>query len=169
MDLMAYSLIHTLIPHTLIPNVSHSVTTDGLGRNFAEQSKPANMGVRVSLIYRPINKGEIQFPITPRHTGAIAEFYEVIREIHDGQRVRGMDLTAVGATQERMQQIGDRLHREQGLSDFECIQRLGFIPVGEAALCVRSAAPEQAQAFAAIQQFLDEVRAMSMVEWRPAT
>jgi molybdopterin synthase catalytic subunit len=121
------------------------------------------MGVRVSLIYRRINKGEIDFPITPRQTSAIVELFEVIREEEGGRRVHGLEITTGPDAQQRIQEIAERLCVTHSLSDFECIQRLGYVPSGEALLCVRTAAGDRKQALTAADEFVQQLNEMGVV------
>jgi molybdopterin synthase catalytic subunit len=121
------------------------------------------MGVRVSLIYRRINKGEIDFPITPRQTRSIVEVFEVVRDTEHGKRVHGLEITNAADAQQRMQELAERLNLAHSLSDFECIQRLGYVPSGEAMLCVRTAAEDRAKALHAADEFITELDAMGVV------
>lgn len=115
------------------------------------------MGVRVSLIYRRINKGEIDFPITPKQTSAIVELFEVVRDQEEGKRVHGIEITTGADAQQRIQEIAERLCATHSLSDFECIQRLGYVPAGEALLCVRTASHERHQALTAAEDFVRDL------------
>jgi molybdopterin synthase catalytic subunit len=121
------------------------------------------MGVRVSLIYRRINKGEIDFPITPRQTSAIVELFEVVRDQESGKRIHGFEVTTGPEAQQRIQEIAEKLCATHSLSDFECIQRLGYVPSGEAILCVRTAAAERQQALAAADEFVSQLNEMGVV------
>ena len=121
------------------------------------------MGVRVSLIYRRINKGEIDFPITPRQTSAIVELFEVVRDHEGGKRVHGLEVTTGPDAQQRIQEIAERLCARHSLSDFECIQRLGYVPSGEAIMCVRTAASERQQALTAADEFVSQLNEAGVV------
>ena len=121
------------------------------------------MGVRVSLIYRQINKGNIDFPITPRMTSAICELFEVVRETEDDVRVHGLEVSASPEAQQRVQELADRLTAAYSLTDFECIQRLGYIPAGEASMCVRTAAEERDQAMRSADEFAREIRQLGVI------
>lgn len=121
------------------------------------------MGVRVSLIYRRINKGEIDFPITPRQTSAIVELFEVVRDHEGGKRIHGLEVTTGADAQQRIQEIAERLCATHTLSDFECIQRLGYVPAGEAILCVRTAAGERQQALTAADEFVQQLNELAVV------
>jgi len=142
-----------------------------LGRkrsNFAPQVNPASkltvaMGVRVSLIYRQINKGSIDFPITPRTTSSICEVFEVVRDTEDGVRIHGLEISAAPEAQQRIQELADRLCATYSLTDFECIQRLGYIPAGEALMCVRTAAGERDQAMRSADEFAREIGQLGVI------
>jgi molybdopterin synthase catalytic subunit len=121
------------------------------------------MGVRVSLIYRRINKGEIDFPITPRQTSAIVELFEVVRDHEGGKSVHGLEITTGPDAQQQIQQIAERLCATHSLSDFECIQRLGYVPAGEALLCVRTAAGLRQQALVAADEFVQQLNDLGIV------
>lgn len=121
------------------------------------------MGIRVSLIYRRINKGDIDFPITPRQTSSIVEVFEVVRDHEHGKRVHGLEITTGAEAQQRMQELAERLTAMHALSDFECIQRLGYVPSGEAMLCVRTASVERQEAMKAADEFITELDAMGVI------
>lgn len=121
------------------------------------------MGIRVSLIYRPINKGDIRFPITARQTSAIVELFEVVRDHENGVNVNGMEVISEPDAQTRIQDLANRLCVTHSLTDFECIQRLGYIPAGEATICIRTAAPERHQALKAADEFAHELREMNVI------
>lgn len=121
------------------------------------------MGIRVSLIYRPINKGDIRFPITARQTSAIVELFEVVRDHENGVNVSGMEVSTEPDAQSRIQDLANRLCSTHSLTDFECIQRLGYVPAGEATICIRTAAPERHQALKAADEFAHELREMNVI------
>ena len=121
------------------------------------------MGVRVSLIYRRINKGEIDFPITPKQTSAIVELFEVVRDHEQGKRVHGLEITTGPDAQQRIQEIAERLCATHSLSDFECIQRLGYVPAGEALLCVRTASGERHPALTAAEEFVVQLYELGVI------
>lgn len=121
------------------------------------------MGVRVSLIYRKINKGEIDFPITPRQTSAIVELFDVVRDHENGMRVRGLEISTSADAQPRIQELAEKLCHIHSLSDFECIQRLGYVPSGEAAMCIRTAAGERKQALQAAEEFAQGLQELGVI------
>jgi molybdopterin synthase catalytic subunit len=125
------------------------------------------MGIRVSLIYRPINKGDIQFPITPRQTSTIIEMFDVVRDNDSGRKIDGVEVTVESSAQQRIQELAERICATHNLTDFECIHRLGYVPSGEALSCVRTAAIERHEAMHAADDFAHELRQLGVIRRDP--
>ena len=122
------------------------------------------MGVRVSLIYRPIVKGDIQFPITPRQTNTIIEMFEVIRDNEYGRKVSGVEVSAAQDAQGRIQELAERICATHSLTDFDCTIRLGFVPSGEPCACIRTAGIERHDALHGADDFAHELTKLGVIK-----
>ena len=117
------------------------------------------MGVRVTITHRAIDREEIQFPLEPPHTGAIVEFFGVVRDHENDRRIEAIEYEAhKEMATHQMLRIAERLSEEHDLADFECFHRIGYVPAGEPSLLVRVASIHREAAFAAIMTFIDELK-----------
>jgi len=117
------------------------------------------MSVRVFVIHRPISRNEVGFPLEPKRTGAILEYFHVVREDEGGEPITGMKFEADReALREQILQLGNRIARDYDLTDFECFRRVGHVPAGEPCLLLRVAAVHSQEAFRAMNDFLTELR-----------
>ena len=117
------------------------------------------MGIRVFVIHRPIGRDEIEFPLEPKRTGAILEYFHVVREEDGGERIRSIKFEADRELlRSTLHGLAQRISRDYELSDFECFRRVGEVPAGEPCLLVRVASAHYHEAFRAMSDFLEELR-----------
>lgn len=91
--------------------------------------------------------------------GAVLDFQGVVRADEHGRPIAGLDYEAYQPMAER--QI-DQIIREL-LNDFPCreidvIHRIGFVPVGEASIWVRVAAPHRQEAISFLAEFMNRLK-----------
>ncbi|HWF44145.1 MAG TPA: molybdenum cofactor biosynthesis protein MoaE [Candidatus Kapabacteria bacterium] len=117
------------------------------------------MSVRVFVIHRPISRDESGFPLEPKHTGAILEYFHVVREEDGGERISSIKFEADRELlRSTLHGLALRIARDYELTDFECFRRVGEVPAGEPCLLVRVASPHYHEAFRAMSDFLEELR-----------
>ncbi len=126
------------------------------------------MGVRVTITHRSIDREEVRFPLEPKKTGAIVEFFGVVRDNEDGARIDAIEYEAHREmAHHQMEMIAERIAEEHGLTDFECFHRIGIVPAGEPSLLVRVAASHREEAFKAIMVFIDELKQVVPIWKKP--
>ena len=118
---------------------------------------------RVFVIHRPIARDEISFPLEPKQTGAILEYFRVVREEEGGEKIRAMNYFGDRETlRTEFLKIAEPIVKEHELTDFECFRRVGEVPAGESCLLVRVAAPKYDSAFGAMQGFLKALESIEV-------
>jgi molybdopterin synthase catalytic subunit len=96
---------------------------------------------------------------TDPSTGAIVDFWGVVRELEEGRAIEGIDYEAHGAMAEHQLAV----IAEQAVARFELRRvtirhRVGFVAVGEASLFLQVAAAHRTAAFAASKWMVDELK-----------
>lgn len=101
--------------------------------------------------------------------GACVRFLGIVRSLEAGTPISALEYTAFDAMAEH--QFG-RLFDELGrhwptVASVRVVHRLGIVPVGEASLWMEIAAPHRAEAFAACQWLIDEMKRVVPI-WKRA-
>jgi len=119
--------------------------------------------VRVFVIHRPIVREEIGFPLEPKITGAILEYFHVVREEGGGERIRSIRIEAdrelLRAT---LLQLANRIASEYDLTEFECFHRVGEVHAGEPCVLLRVAAAHYHEANRAMNDFVEALRGINV-------
>lgn len=108
-----------------------------------------------------LTEAELRAPDGPPDSsaGAIVEFRGVVRALEAGREIEGLDYEAnrlMAGHQLRL--LAERAVEEFGLKFFVLHHRIGFVPAGEASMFLRVAAQNRAEAFAASQWTVDELK-----------
>lgn len=91
--------------------------------------------------------------------GAVVTFLGVVREQESGARITALDYEAFDAMAERQfNLLFDDMERRWPIESVRLIHRKGPVRVGEASLWVEVVAPHRAEAFAACQHLIDEMK-----------
>ena len=94
-----------------------------------------------------------------RETGAVVDFWGVVRATENGAEIAGIEYEAHRTMAEHQLQALARDAAEQfALSSISIRHRIGFVPVSEASLLVRVGSGHRAEAFAAAQWLVDELK-----------
>ena len=97
--------------------------------------------------------------ITVDETGAVVDFWGVVRETEAGTKIRGIDYEAHRAMAEhQLQMVAQRAGEVGQLTQITIQHRIGFVPVGAASLLVRVASKHRAEAFRASAAIVDELK-----------
>ncbi len=119
--------------------------------------------VRVFVIHRPIVREEIVFPLEPKRTGAILEYFQVVRGEAGGHPIRAIRFEA---DRELLRAsliiLANRIAQHYELTEFECFRRMGEVLSGEPCLLVRVGAVHRDEAYRAMNEFLDELRSIAI-------
>jgi molybdopterin synthase catalytic subunit len=92
-------------------------------------------------------------------TGAIVDFWGVVRELEDGRETEGIEYEAHWAMAEhQLNKVVERAISDFALELVVVHHRVGFVSAGESSLFVRVASQHRAEAFNASQSIVDELK-----------
>lgn len=95
----------------------------------------------------------------PAETGAMVDFWGVVRGMEDGREISGIEYEAHRAMAEyQLGAIAQEAIPRFDLKQLVIRHRLGFVPNGEASLFVRVGSQHRAEAFGAGQWIVDELK-----------
>ncbi|MFA7342946.1 MAG: molybdenum cofactor biosynthesis protein MoaE [Terrimicrobiaceae bacterium] len=98
-------------------------------------------------------------PVPVPGAGAVARFDGVVRGIENGAAISGLEYEAyISMAEKRTREILDELGREHPFLLARVHHRLGFVPVGEAAILVDVHSKHRAEAFAVAGKFMDRLK-----------
>jgi molybdopterin synthase catalytic subunit len=101
-------------------------------------------------------------------TGAIVDFWGVVRPIENGREIEGIDYEAHPKMAEhQLKRIAEQAAERFGLKAVIVHHRIGFIAVGEASLFLRVASPHRGEGFRASQWIVDELKKKVPIWKRP--
>jgi molybdopterin synthase catalytic subunit len=101
-------------------------------------------------------------------TGAIVDFWGVVREVEDGRAIEGIDYEAHTAMAEhQLEQIAAAATEKFQLRKLVIHHRVGFVGAGEASLFLRVASSHRAAAFEASKWIVDELKKRVPIWKRP--
>lgn len=117
------------------------------------------MHVEITLTHEPIGRVGSLAPALQALAGAQLEFLGVVRDQEDGRPIAALEYEAYPDMAAReMQRIVDELAGLHRCLAVTVIHRVGVIPVGEAAICVRVAAEHRGEAIAFLTAFMDRLK-----------
>jgi len=110
------------------------------------------------IIDTPIVRSAYQ--ITPvDYTGAVVEFLGIVRNSENGEPIAAIDYEVFKEMAEHQLDLLARKYNARfGLHDLICIHRVGYIPAGEISLFIQISSSHRAEAFEAIQGFINELK-----------
>lgn len=98
-------------------------------------------------------------PATVPGCGAVARFDGIVRDIEDGSEIGGLYYEAYAPMAEKtMLDILTGLERIHPFDFARVHHRIGFVPVGEAAISMDIYTKHRAEAFAILQAFMDRLK-----------
>ena len=101
-------------------------------------------------------------------TGAVVDFWGVVRPIEDGREIEGIDYeTHHEMAEHQLERIAEQAAELFGLKLVIIHHRIGFIAVGEASLFLRVASPHRSEGFRASQWIVDELKKKVPIWKRP--
>ncbi len=97
--------------------------------------------------------------IPPAETGAIVDFWGVVRRTENGASIVGIEYEAHRAMAEhQLRRVADECLQKFELNQLVVHHRTGFVPVGEASLLVRVGSRHRAEGFRASVWIVDELK-----------
>lgn len=95
----------------------------------------------------------------PVETGAVVDFWGVVRGMEAGEGITGIDYEAHATMAEhQLRIIAEEAAKRFDLRQITISHRVGFVPAGEASLLVRVGTGHRAAAFRAIESVVDELK-----------
>jgi molybdopterin synthase catalytic subunit len=102
--------------------------------------------------------------------GAVVVFHGVVRSTEDGDPIRAIEYEANEAmTRRQFELIFEAIEKQWPVESIRLIHRTGEVAVNEASLRVEVIAPHRAEAFAACQFLIDEMKAKVPIWKRPVS
>lgn len=108
----------------------------------------------------PIDEAELtRSRSMSRGMGAVVTFLGVVREEEGGERISALDYEAFDRmAQHQFGLLFDRIEKQWPIESVRLAHRKGPVRVNEASLWVEIVAPHRAEAFAACQFLIDEMK-----------
>ena len=101
-------------------------------------------------------------------SGAVIDFWGVVRPIEDGRKIEGIDYDAHNEMAEhQLKRIAEGAAERFELKQVIIHHRTGFVAVGEASLFLRVASPHRTEGFQASQWIVDELKKKVPIWKRP--
>lgn len=92
-------------------------------------------------------------------SGAVVRFAGIVRPIEDGVEIAGLDYAAYEPMARMVAaEIVESLARGHPIHRVRFRHRLGFVPVGEAAILLEVSSKHRAEAFAVCSKFMDRLK-----------
>lgn len=102
------------------------------------------------------------------HSGAVIDFWGIVRAIEDDHEIEGIDYEVHQAMAEhQMNLLAEKARNEFCLTSLILCHRVGFVPAGEASLFLRVAAAHRAAAFSGSQWLIQELKQKVPIWKRP--
>ncbi len=116
------------------------------------------MKIQVELDTKPIPYPAWELPASGQ-SGALAEFYGIVRGSEDGAPIAGLDYEAYNSMAiSSMTRILEELATQLPCDAVKVIHRHGPIRVGEAAIYIGIRSAHRAEAFALLTAFMDRLK-----------
>ena len=102
------------------------------------------------------------------HSGAVIDFWGIVRGLEDGCEIEGIDYEVHQAMAEhQMNLLAEKARNEFCLTNLILCHRVGFVPAGDASLFLRVAAGHRAAAFSGSQWLIQELKQKVPIWKRP--
>ena len=114
------------------------------------------MKIQLALTSNPIAETQ---PAMTDDMGAVVVFHGVVRGTEDGESIRAIDYEAnEEMARYQLELIFADIEKQWPVESIRLIHRVGEVTVNEASLWVEVIAPHRAEAFAACQFLIDEMK-----------
>ncbi len=98
-------------------------------------------------------------PMAMDECGAVARFDGLVRGSEDGQSISGLEYEAYQPMAESViRTLLESLHQEHPFTLARVHHRIGWVPVGEAAIIMEVQSRHRAEAFNVLQRFMDRLK-----------
>ena len=127
------------------------------------------MNRRLLITADPINEASLASArVMSGGMGAVVCFTGVVRGTEEGAPIRALDYEAFQRMAEhQFNLLFDELEKRWPIESVRVVHRIGVINVGETSLWVEIIAPHRAEAFAACQWLIDEMKRVVPIWKKP--
>ena len=128
------------------------------------------MQQHILITDQPINEAALAAQRTMSGgMGAVVSFLGVVRGTENDATISALDYEAFQRMAEhQLKLLCEELARRWPIESVRLVHRVGRIPVGEVSLWLEVVAPHRAEAFAACQWLIDELKRVAPIWKRPA-
>ena len=126
---------------------------------------------QLTITCEPIHEAElVRQRSMAANMGAAVYFTGVVRAQEAGQPIRALEYEAfVPMAEHQFELIFQKIEAQWPIDSVRLVHRVGVVPVNEASLWVEVLAPHRAQAFAACQFLIDELKRTVPIWKKPVT
>jgi molybdopterin synthase catalytic subunit len=124
---------------------------------------------QLTITDAPIREAELpaQRGIPP-NLGAVVAFLGVVRDSEAGAAIRALEYeTFQRMAEHQFHLLFDAMEKRWPIGSVRVVHRVGVVPAGEPSLWVEVSAPHRAEAFAACQWLIDEMKRVVPI-WKKA-
>ena len=113
----------------------------------------------IAIVDEPISLDASIHPIPPS-SGAVVEFSGIVRDSEGGVTIAGIDYESFREmARSELNRIAEDVIERYNLTDLVCIHRVGFVPVHDSAVFIRTSARHRQAAFEANMEFIERLKA----------
>jgi molybdopterin synthase catalytic subunit len=107
----------------------------------------------------PLSVEEVLLAVSDPAAGGVALFVGTVRD-HDAQRlVTGLEYSAHPVAVDQLRAVAEKVAADYPVRALAAVHRVGDLEVGDLAVVAGVACPHRAEAFAACQRLVDELKA----------
>lgn len=122
----------------------------------------ANAGagvVRAAVVPRPLDAADLVAAVSHADAGAVASFIGTVRATNDGKAVDGIEYSAYDAMAKReLAAIAEVAVEQYPRLRLAVEHRVGALDIGDASVVIAASHPHRAEALAAVQFVLEELK-----------
>lgn len=117
------------------------------------------MKIEIVLTTEPLVRPQPWTVPEGRETGALVEFFGIVRETEGGEKIAALQYEAYAAMAEKiMREKIVQLTVRYPCQSVRIVHRIGAVPQGESAIYVGVQASHRREAFLFLQEFMDEFK-----------
>lgn len=107
----------------------------------------------------PLSAEEVLAAVADDRAGGTALFLGTVRADDGGRAVTGLDYSAHPGAAAAMREVADAVVASFPVVAVAAVHRVGVLAVGDLAVVVAASSPHRAEAFAAAQRLIDDIKA----------
>ncbi len=117
------------------------------------------MQIEIILTGEPIARPQTWPGPFQAETGALVEFYGIVRETEGAERISSLHYEAYASMAEKvMREKIAHLEKKHPCQAIRIVHRLGLVPAGESAIYVGIQSKHRREGFLFLQEFMDEFK-----------